>query len=89
VAVIILCKQCLASSTIAAGAAVEDVHEALRCGCCPGDHHHGHAAANCPRTHEGPCWQGPQSGPKPDGCTVCRPLLILAGAEMTPAGLGG
>lgn len=39
-------------------------------------HHHGKAANACPRTHAGSCWQGPASGPKPDGCTVCRPLVI-------------
>jgi hypothetical protein len=62
-----------------------DVHTALECGCCPEDHHHGQAAAACPQTHEGPCWQGPQSGPKPDGCTVCRPLIIFPVAGVNIA----
>lgn len=34
------------------------------------------AADACPKTHGTPCWSGPNSGPRPDGCTVCRPVLV-------------
>ena len=76
----VTCKQCLSSAYVAAG----DVHEALTCGCCADEHHHGQAASACPRAHEGPCWTGPQSGPRPGGCTVCRPLMIQGFATITP-----
>lgn len=82
----ILCKTCLTAVTVPAGTDT-DVHDAIECGCCPEDHHHGRAAAECPEAHEEPCWSGPQSGPRPDGCTVCRPLLIMpmAGVRLASA----
>lgn len=83
-----MCLQCLASTSVPGGVDIDDVHLALNCDCCGEGHHHGQEASACPGTHEGECWKGPQSGPKPDGCTVCRPLLILAEAEMTPAEIG-
>lgn len=48
------------------------------------DHDHAASAANCPKTHDGPCWQGPQSGPRPDGCTVCRPVIFFANGVVGP-----
>lgn len=78
---LVICKQCLSSAYVTG-----DVHEGLRCPCCPQDHHHGRAAAECPRAHPGPCWQGPQSGPRPAGCTVCRPVKIIATAALIHAG---
>lgn len=65
----------------------QHVHERLNAVCSghcadghPDDHPHHEAAAACPKTHDGPCWS-PGPGPdqvkeRPDGCTVCRPLLI-------------
>ena len=79
----VTCKQCMAAAYVTDG---QDVHEALECPCCPGEHHHGQAAGECPAEHDGACWQGPQSGPKPDGCGVCRPVHIRANVTMT---LGG
>jgi hypothetical protein len=79
----VICKTCMTTALVADG---QDVHVALECACCPGDHHHGQEAGACPRVHDGPCWQGPQAGPRPDGCTVCRPVLVLAGAAMTLTG---
>jgi hypothetical protein len=40
------------------------------------EHHCGMNANLCSREHEGDCWQGPASGARPDGCSVCRPLVI-------------
>lgn len=72
------CKQCLTVTEIPADA---DPHAVSFCGCCPRDHHHGEAAAGCgPHNHDGPCWNPPGQPVRPDGCTVCRPLLHLATA---------
>ena len=79
---LITCKQGGEHVYVAPHDAIRDVHVRLDdiCSHCTDGsrHHHGEAAAACPRTHKGPCWQGPASGPKPDGCTVCRPLVIEA-----------
>lgn len=40
--------------------------------CCMEPHHHGQAANACPGGH------GTSCGPGVDGCTVCRPLTIVA-----------
>lgn len=83
----VICCQCMGTAYAVDG---QDVHEVLQCACCAGDHHHGQAAAECPREHDGPCWSpGPGPGQvrdRPDGCGVCRPLLIRPMAVMT---LGG
>lgn len=83
----IQCKQCLATKYVPAGT---DPHAVTFCACCTEDHHHGVTANNCPRTHDGPCWQGLQSGPKPEGCTVCRPVIFFGNAAVylavSPAG---
>jgi hypothetical protein len=56
--------------------------DAAGCSHCKDDADHDHAASAsaCPREHEGPCWHpGPGPGQvliRPEGCTVCRPLLI-------------
>ena len=66
----------------------QDPHAALDasgCGHCqdghPLDTHCGQEANNCPREHPGACWDG--SGTRPDGCTVCRPLLFMAGGGVS------
>ena len=69
---IVQCPQCLVMASIPEG---QDPHAAFRCACCDEEHHHGEQANNCPREHDGPCWTGPLAGPRPDGCTVCRPLI--------------
>lgn len=66
---LVQCNQCSERTAVQSAA---DPDGALGCGCCPEDHHHGQAAAACPRTHEGPCALGTA------GCTVCRPLTIVA-----------
>lgn len=75
------CKQCLAVAELPADA---DVHTRTWCGCCTQQdtdpaHHHGETAAACsPEAHGGePCWN-PPAVPKPDGCTVCRPIIHYA-----------
>lgn len=75
------------------GDPVQHVHEALNAACThcagghPQDHPHGEAGSSCPKEHEGECWHGPMSGPRPAGCTVCRPVLIelLPGAATVKA----
>jgi hypothetical protein len=75
-----------------------DADPGTDCRCCPEDHHHGMAAAACPQAHEdAACGVGPDClvhtpagedcpgghcGPGVDGCTVCRPLIIFAGAVL-------
>jgi hypothetical protein len=76
------CTRCLSSMTVAEGL---DPHAVFQCRCCPEPHHHGEAANACPKEHDGPCWKGPQSGPLPEGCTVCRPLLFHANAVVNLA----
>lgn len=77
---------------------VQHVHERLNAVCSghcadnhPQDHPHGEAGSACPKTHEGPCWN-PGPGPdqvreRPDGCQVCRPVLIeLMPGSVTVSG---
>jgi hypothetical protein len=86
----IQCKQCL---TVAEIPEDTDPHAVQFCTCCTqtnenGDvHHHGEAAAACsPDQHGGePCWNPPLV-PKPDGCTVCRPLIHFATTNVFLAG---
>ena len=68
-----------------------DPHEALDANGCShcadrgeGHGHHGENANACPRTHAGPCWNPPEIQDRPDGCTVCRPLLFFANATVGP-----
>jgi hypothetical protein len=71
----------------------QDPHAALDATGCPHcvdghdpDTHCGQAANVCadnPDNHPGPCWQGPGSGERPDGCTVCRPLIFMGGTTLT------
>jgi hypothetical protein len=82
------CKQCMATAFAGPD---QDPHTVLRCTCCsqqdqPG-HHHGRAANQCAEDPNHQCWAGPLSGTKPDECRVCRPILFLPNAEVTPAGL--
>lgn len=74
------CKQCLAIKDIAEG---EDPHALTWCGCCTAGHHHGASvrpAAECATAnHPGqPCWNPPEQPVRPEGCTICRPVLHLA-----------
>jgi hypothetical protein len=75
-----------------------DAHPDTDCRCCPEDHHHGMAAAACSQEHgdaacgvgadcivhtpTGEDCPGGHCGPGVDGCTVCRPLIIFAGAAL-------
>jgi hypothetical protein len=80
------CKQCGAVIDLPPGT---DPHATTWCGCCVERHHHGHAAADCPGEHDGPCWNPPVAGVllelqpnavavRPPGCTVCRPVAHYA-----------
>lgn len=71
----------------------EDPHAALDaagCSHCADSHgrdvHCGQAAQPCYQAraggqplHDGPCWNPPEVPDRPDGCTVCRPLLFMGG----------
>lgn len=71
----------------------QDPHAALDAtGCthCADGHdldtHCGAVANACPREHEGPCWNPPDVPDRPDGCTVCRPILFMGNTTLvTPA----
>jgi hypothetical protein len=65
-----------------------DPHTLTWCDCCTQDHHHGQAAEACsPEAHGGqPCWNPPETA-KPDGCTVCRPVIHFATAGPLQLGL--
>jgi hypothetical protein len=73
------CKQCLAVKDIPPG---EDPHDHTWCGCCMISHNHGEGNAECAADDSHDCWQGPQAGPKPDGCQVCRPVVHFANSQM-------
>lgn len=85
---IVQCKGCAATAFVQEG---QDPHVVLRCGCCPDQdtpgHHHGQSANACASDPSHVCWSGPLSGPRPDGCKVCRPILFLPNAAVTPVGL--
>ena len=76
---LIQCKQCSSSINVDPGT---DPHTLSWCNCCTEDHHHGEAAAACPQAHEGPCWNPPTVPVQPDGCTVCRPVIHFANANV-------
>jgi len=80
---LISCKQCLASINVDPGT---DPHTLTWCQCCTIDHHHADGNAECALDDSHECWQGPQSGPRPDGCKVCRPVVHHANANLI---LGG
>lgn len=76
----IQCKNCLAVSEIPGD---KDPHTVTFCGCCTEDHHHGEGvlpAEQCEaENHPGTQCHGHVLGaPRPDGCTVCRPLIHFA-----------
>jgi hypothetical protein len=89
------CKQCLAVADLPAGT---NPHAHNWCQCCTltgedGEiHHHGDTtlpAEQCEQeNHPGePCWHPPTQPNRPDGCTVCRPVIHLATVgEVLPAG---
>jgi hypothetical protein len=69
----------------------QDPHAAFDTAGCPHcadghslDVHCGETASACPHEHDGPCWDG--TGTRPDGCTVCRPLLFHAYSMIPAAG---
>lgn len=78
------CKQCMTTAFAGPG---QDPHTVLKCSCCTKDHHHGRAANVCADDPGHQCWTGPLSGPRHPDCRVCRPILFLPNAEVTPAGL--
>jgi hypothetical protein len=76
----IMCIQCLAETNLPPGA---DPHASTWCQCCTIDHHHGEsvmAAEACAEAnHPGvPCFSPPGQPVRPDGCTVCRPVMHFA-----------
>jgi hypothetical protein len=82
------CAQCLAMNWVPDGV---DPHSLTWCDCCTQDHHHGEgvlsaeecAAANHPGQ---PCLRPPEVRERPDGCTVCRPVIHYAVAgQVLPA----
>ena len=67
--------------------------DATGCSHCADGHdrdtHCGEAANVCagnPDLHEGPCWQQPGVPDRPDGCTVCRPILFMGNTTLSMAG---
>jgi hypothetical protein len=73
------CKQCLALISLPPG---EDPHAHTWCDCCQVDHHHGASVLSAPEceaaNHPGqPCWHPPTQPERPEGCTICRPILHL------------
>jgi hypothetical protein len=76
----IMCIQCLAETNLPPGA---DPHASTWCQCCTIDHHHGRdvldAEACAEANHPGaPCFSPPGQPVRPDGCTVCRPVMHFA-----------
>lgn len=68
----------------------QDPHTALDangCGHCldshPLDVHCGRTANDCPRMHDGPCWNPPTVPIRPDGCTVCRPIVFYGTTQLS------
>jgi hypothetical protein len=73
----------------------QDPHAALDatgCSHCADGHgpeiHCGETANSCTGpatdTHDGPCWDG--TGDRPDGCTVCRPIIFMGNTTLSLAG---
>ncbi len=82
------CKQCLAMIDLPPDA---DPHASTWCGCCAvtddagNPHHHGASvlpAVECEAAnHPGmPCFHPPERPDRPEGCTVCRPVIHFAEA---------
>jgi hypothetical protein len=86
---IIACRQC--GSTVQLDPSNPlPVHQALVCGCCPGqqDPDHDHAVGPCQQgtpAHDGPCWHPPSQPARTPGCTICRPVTVNAVAGNAPA----
>ena len=79
----VMCKQCFAMKDVPPGV---DPHSLTWCGCCTVDHHHGESAMNAEAceaaNHPGkPCLSPPANPVRPDGCTVCRPVVHFGNAE--------
>jgi hypothetical protein len=92
----ILCKTCLAVTDLPPGA---DPHAYTWCECCTvtdesgKPHHHGRdvlSAEECETAnHPGKrCWHPPAQPDKPDGCTICRPVMHLPVAGVVLAAGG-
>jgi hypothetical protein len=80
------CKTCLAMTDLPPGT---DPHARTWCECCTvtddsgAPHHHGRdvlSAEKCEEAnHPGmPCFSPPGHADKPEGCTVCRPVMHFA-----------
>lgn len=92
--VLVECKQCHIQQYIPEGQDPHDPVKGLQCRCCTIEHNHGEAASACtgssstegPVGHDGtPCWTG--EGEKPEGCTVCRPVIHYAMATVFPTAM--
>ena len=59
----------------------QDPHAVNWCTCCTVDHHHGEGNQECAADTSHECWQGPQSGPRPKKCKVCRPVVHFANGD--------
>lgn len=76
----VMCKQCLAVKNVPPGV---NPHSLTWCDCCKQDHHHGEnvlSDADCvTANHPGQaCWNPPFQPVRPDGCSICRPIVVLA-----------
>ena len=53
-------------------------------------HHCGQNANACPQDHDGTCLghgeTAEEAAHRPDGCTVCRPLIFMGNTTLTLAG---
>jgi hypothetical protein len=74
----------------------QDAHAALDANGCSHcvdnhgpDYKHGQAAPECPKTHPGPCWNPPDTPDRPEGCTVCRPVLFMGNVDVGLVNLNG
>ena len=90
---LIKCKQGGEMLEVAEG---QDPHAALDatgCSHCLDGHgldvHCGQAANACHQAradglplHDGPCWNPPEVPDRPEGCTVCRPVLFMGNATF-------
>jgi hypothetical protein len=72
------CATCLAMTSLPPGT---DPHAVTWCGCCTIEHHHAEGNDECAADDSHECYRGVTSGPRPDGCKVCRPVIHFANAD--------